>query len=83
LSHVSAHRITFVGPPALALQVVTALADGDGVDLTSSEPPRPHGHGIVTLDVTVDGSRADVSSAVGRVRATLPDGASLDVAADA
>lgn len=77
----SAHRITFVGPPALALQVVTALADADGVDLTSSQPPVPHGHGTVTLDVTVDGSTEAVASAARRVRATLPDGASLDVAA--
>ena len=79
----SAHRITFVGPPALALQVVTALADGEGVDLTASEPPRPHSQGTVTLDVTVDGSTRDVASAVGRVRETLPQGATLDVVIDA
>jgi hypothetical protein len=83
LSRVSEHRITFVGPPALALQVVTALADGEGVDLTASEPPRPHGQGTVTLDVTVDGSTRDVTSAVGRVRATLPHGATLAIVTEA
>lgn len=76
----SAHRITFVGPPALALQMVTALADGDEVDLTSSQPPQPHGHGTVTLDVTVEGSTAAVASAIDRVRETLPVGASVDIA---
>ena len=55
LSHVTTYRVRFEGPVGLALRVATALADADGVDLTSSEAPTPKASGLVGLDV--DGRR--------------------------
>ena len=72
------YRVRFEGPVELALRVATALADADGVDLTSSEAPSPKASGLVGLDVTVDGLPDDVIAAVGTVRGWLPDEATIE-----
>jgi hypothetical protein len=74
---VTVHRIRFVGPAALAVQVATALADAEGVDLTSSEQPTILDGGTVELDVSVDGTAAHVAAAVSAISDGLPDGASI------
>jgi len=73
------YAIRFEGPGVLALDVVTRLADAEGVDLLASQTPEPTGDGAVTLDVTVAGDDAAVFAAVGSIDATLPDGASIAV----
>jgi hypothetical protein len=76
---VTTYHVRFEGPVELALRVATALADADGVDLTSSDAPTPRRSGLVGLDVTVDGLPDDVIAAVGGVRSWLPDGATIDI----
>ena len=73
------YRVRFEGPVELALRVATALADADGVDLTSSEAPTPKASGLVGLDVTVDGLPDDVIAAVGTVRGWLSDEATIEI----
>ena len=73
------YAIRFEGPAALALGVVTQLADADGVDLLGSAAPEAAGDGAVTLDVTVDGDDAAVFAAVGTIGAALPTGATIAV----
>lgn len=76
---VTAHRIRFEGPAALAVRVATALADAAGVELTSSEQPSLLDGGVVRLDVVLEGSGDDVGSAVSSVSDDLPGGASLRI----
>lgn len=73
------HRIRFVGASAVALTVATAIADADGVDLTSSEPPDAVGDGDVRLDLTVRGTTASIADAVDGIRAVLPAGSSIEL----
>lgn len=71
------HRITFAGPPPVAVRVATALADADGVELTA-QAPEPGGTGErVVLVLTAEGLTDDVAAAVTTVEAGLPDGATL------
>jgi len=76
---VTAHRIRFEGPAALAVQVATALADADGVELTSSAQPSLLDGGRVRLDVVVAGTHRDVAGAVAAIDGDLPGGASLAI----
>ena len=76
---VTTYLVRFEGPIELALRVATALADADGVDLTSSEAPTPKASGLVGLAVTVDGLPDDVIAAVGAVRGWLPDKATIEI----
>ena len=76
------HRIRFEGPAPLAVRVVTALADAEGVELVSSEPHSILDDGRVGLDVAVEGDPDAVAAAVADMRARLPDGASIEVAVD-
>ena len=74
------YRIRFEGPAALAVRVATALADADGVELTSSEQPSVLSETTVELNVSVLGTRDAVAAAVHSIRGGLPKGASLDIA---
>lgn len=76
---VTVHRIRFEGPAALAVGVATALADADGVELVSSEPPSILDDGRVGLDVAVEGAPDAVAAAAASLRGRLPDGASIEV----
>ena len=75
------HRITYQGPPSLAVQFATLLADTHGIELTSAGQPEPADDpaGTVRLALTVQGTPEAVAAAVGRLRETLPAGASLRV----
>jgi len=77
----TARRITYVGPPSLAVSTATTIADTEGIDLISSEPPAPSGDapGSVVLVVDVEGTSEAVDAAVDAVRAGLPAGASIAV----
>ena len=74
---VSTHRIRFEGPSVAAVQVATALADADGVELTGSEPPKPSAPGTMVLVVTVEGDDVDIDAAVQGLQERLPEGSSL------
>ena len=75
----STHRIRFVGPAGRAIAVATALAETDGVELTSSEPPDALEDGAVELVVTASGTRAAVEAAVAKINGDLPAGASIEI----
>lgn len=76
---VNEHRIRFEGAAADALTVATIVADADGVDLTSSEPPVPVGDGRVRLDLDVQGPSRSVEAAVDRIRSDLPADSSIEL----
>jgi hypothetical protein len=73
------HRLTYHGPAALALRTATALADADGVELTSSEAPQRRGPdgGNVALALTVKASSEALAAALAQVRDNLPAGAQV------
>ncbi len=75
---VNVHRIRFEGPTALAVGVATALADADGVDLTSSASPTALGDGAVALEMVVEATDDDAAAAVDAIRRDLPAGASIE-----
>jgi hypothetical protein len=77
---VTVYRIRFEGPAALAVRVATALADADGVELTSSAQPSILDENMVELDVSVEGVRDAVALAVSSIRNELPAGASIEIA---
>jgi len=74
-------RITYAGPSSVAVAMATMLADFEGIELTSSEPPVRGGgpRGTVVLILTVEGEADAVEAAVGHLRAGLPPGATIDV----
>jgi hypothetical protein len=74
---VTNYRVRFEGPAALVLRLATALADADGVELTSSEKPVSLDDGMVALEVTVQGEFDAVADAVAGIRSGLPSGASI------
>jgi hypothetical protein len=74
---VSVFRIRYEGPAALAVRIVRELADADGIDLVSSDPPAVREPGTVALDVAVEATEADVASALTRIRSDLPAGATI------
>ena len=68
-----------MGPPALAVRVATALADADGVDLISSEPPSNRDENTVQLDLAVQGAPDAVAAAVESIRSGMPKGVSIEI----
>ena len=73
------HRIRFEGASADALTVATAIADADGVDLTSSEPPTTLPGGKVRLDVRVRASSESITAALAEIGRRLPTHSSLEL----
>ena len=78
----TAYKIKFVGPATLAIDVATALADADGVELISSATPSAVDEHTVDLNFSAEGTRDDVTAAVSSIGDTLPDGATIEVAAE-
>jgi hypothetical protein len=76
---VNEHRIRFEGAAAAALTIATAIADADGVDLTSSEPPTPLADGRVRLDLSVQGPSESITAAVDEIGRTLPGDSSIEL----
>jgi hypothetical protein len=66
----------------MAVRVATAVADADGVELMSSEPPSLVDAGTVALEMAVEGDADSVSRAVAMLRDGLPRDASIEVAVD-
>jgi hypothetical protein len=77
---VTVHRLRYQGPAALTVRVATAVADADGVELISSEPPLLVNAGTVALEMAVEGDADSVSRALARLRDDLPGGASIELA---
>jgi hypothetical protein len=76
---VNEHRIRFEGASAAALTVATAIADADGVDLTSSAPPTPLTEGRVRLDLSVQGSSESIAAAVDEIARAIPTDSSIEL----
>jgi hypothetical protein len=79
---VTVHRVRFEGPAPLAFRVATALADADGVELISSEPPVNRAENTVELGLTVEGALDAVATSVASIRGGLPNGASIEIIGD-
>ena len=75
----TSYRVRVEGPTAVTLSVATALADADGVELTSSDQPVTRNESMVALDVTVEGAFEAVADAVASIRDSLPTGASIEI----
>ncbi len=75
----TSYRVRVEGPTAVTLSVATALADADGVELTSSDQPVTRNESMVALDVTVEGAFDAVADAVASIRDSLPTGASIEI----
>jgi hypothetical protein len=73
---VTAHQVTYEGPPSLAVDVARLLADADGIQLTGAKEPAPRGDGVV-LALTVEGTTEAVAAAVGSLQGQLPEGATI------
>lgn len=73
----TAYRITYTGPPSFAVQVATALADADGVELTAQAPAPPDGGDRILLTLSVEGEPDDIADAVTAADASLPPGSML------
>ena len=76
------YKIKFVGPAAIAMDVATALADADGVELTSSTKPSAVDEHTVELNFSAEGTHDDVSGAVARLGDTLPEGVTIAIDAE-
>ena len=66
----------------MAVRIATELADADGVELISSEPPSIVGEDTVKLGVAVEGALDAVADAVDRIRDGMPSGASIEITDD-
>ena len=77
----AAHQITYEGPPSLAVRAATMLADADGVELVSSQPPerRDKGADKVVLAFTVEGTANAVMAAVRLIGESLPPTATMTI----
>lgn len=80
----SAHRVRYEGPPGLALETATRLADAPGVELTSAGSPEALGgdgatRGRAGLTLTLEGEPEAVRGAVEAVRVRLPAGARVEI----
>jgi hypothetical protein len=76
---VTAFRITYEGPPAFALQAATLLAEADGVELTSSEPPARRDDDSVVLALTVEATRPAIGDALKAIADQLPRHATMRI----
>lgn len=77
----AAHQIKYEGPSSLAVRAATMLADADGVELVSSQPPerRDKGADKVVLAFTVEGTATAVMAAVRLVGESLPPTATMTI----
>ena len=73
------YRVRLEGPAALTLRLATALADADGVELTSSDQPVTLDESMIALNVTVEGAFDAVADAVASIRGEMPSGASIEI----
>jgi hypothetical protein len=74
---VTSFRISYEGPRSFAVRAATLLAEADGIELTSSEPPARRDDDGVMLALTVEATAQDVEDALGAIAAQLPPGATM------
>ena len=81
----TAHRITYEGPAALAVRAATLIADAEGGELTSATRPDyptvPEESAV--LQLTLMGTAEAVTAALDSVQGELPPGATLMMEAGA
>jgi hypothetical protein len=78
---VPVYRINYEGPSTHAVEAARLLAEADGIELTSSQPPeRRGGQTTVLLQLTVEGTDDAVLDAVAMVRGSLPPDARVEIA---
>jgi hypothetical protein len=77
--HVTNYPVRIEGPAELTLNIATALADADGVDLIASDQPVTVDEIRVALNVTVNGAFDDVADAVASIRGRMPTGVSIEI----
>lgn len=70
-------RISYEGPRSFAVRAATLLAEADGIELTSSEPPARLDDDSVMLALSVEASAEDVEDALSAIAAQLPRGATM------
>jgi hypothetical protein len=77
----AAHEIKYDGPASFAVRAATMLADADGVELVSSQPPerRDKGADKVVLAFTVEGTAKAVMAAVRLIGESLPPTATMTI----
>lgn len=77
----TAFRITYEGPASFAVRAATLLADSEGVELTSSQPPQHRGGepDTVVLALIAEGSADAVLDAVRDLRGQLAPGARVEM----
>jgi hypothetical protein len=77
LCAVTSFRISYVGPPSFAVRAATLLAEADGIELTSSEPPAHRDDDSVLLALTVEATQQAVDKALNDIAALLPPEATM------
>jgi hypothetical protein len=76
---VTSFRISYEGPRSFAIRAATLLADADGVELTSSEPPARLDDESVLLALTVKATEKAVADALTAIAAQLPPDATMRI----
>ena len=73
------YHVKFVGAASLAVSVATRLADAEGVELISSDPPAVLDDHKVELRVAVEGTASAVEIAIASIRAGIPGDAAIEI----
>jgi hypothetical protein len=76
---VTSFRISYEGPRSFAIRAATLLADADGVELTSSEPPARLDDESVHLALTVKATEKAVDDALTAIAAQMPPDATMRI----
>jgi hypothetical protein len=74
---VTSFRISYEGPRSFAVRAATLLAEAEGVELTSSEPPARRDGDSVVLALTVEATAQAVDDALSAIAPQLPSGATM------
>ena len=72
-------RISYEGPRSFAVRAATLLAEADGVELTSSEPPAQLDGDSVVLALTVEATAEAVGDALNGIARHLPRRATMRI----
>ncbi|MDQ1424929.1 MAG: hypothetical protein QOD72_2427 [Acidimicrobiaceae bacterium] len=72
-------RISYEGPRSFAVRAATLLAEADGIELTSSEPPAHLDDDSVRLALTVHATAPAIADALSAIAAHLPRHATMRI----
>ncbi len=70
-------RISYEGPRSFAVRAATLLAEADGIELTSSEPPARRDGDSVMLALTVEATTQAIDDALRALASQLPPDATM------